>query len=309
MFWKLTLFVSVFVPVVCCSIISMYWKSAMRPDDPVAYKLNKMLLHHASVFEPRLPHHDGFWDLKWSILRHASVFFLFSTVSYFANSTAISTIFRIVYFFYTISVIFRYRVRKDIVKKMNSVEFNEIYTFCSKLVKPCKIVLIYSVVCLTFLFIPVNGQSKSEDTETTVIQQSVPVTEIAPLETLLPYASPVSGTISIGQPYNGPEDSEITVHASYRDCVVKLKTAEGKAVLSFFVRAGETATVGVPPKVLYAYFAEGDQWYGWSNYFGADTSYSMDPDPIDFSNYTIEYTLQMVSNGNLSLDHISASDF
>lgn len=138
---------------------------------------------------------------------------------------------------------------------------------------------------------------------------SVQEKETAPLETLMPYASPVSGTISIGQPYDGPEDSEITVHASYRDCVVKLKTAEGKAVLSFFVRAGETATVGVPPKVLYAYFAEGDQWYGWSNYFGADTSYSMDPDPIDFSNYTIEYTLQMVSNGNLSLDHISASDF
>ena len=118
MFWKLTLLVSVFVPVVCCSIISMYWKSAMRPDDPVAYKLNKMLLHHASVFEPRLPHHDGFWDLKWSIIRHAFIFFIFSVTSYVSNSAGISSVLYILYFLYTILVFVTYSMRKDILKKM-----------------------------------------------------------------------------------------------------------------------------------------------------------------------------------------------
>ena len=302
------MFVSVFVPVVCCSIISMYWKSAMRPDDPVAYKLNKMLLHHASVFEPRLPHHDGFWDLKWSVIRHAFIFFLFSVISHVSNSNGISSLLYILYFLYTILVFVTYSMRKDILKKMKKDGFSEIWEFCKKLVRPCKIVVIYSFICLAFLNMTVRD-IKEANTKEIEIEPTVHVSETAPSETLMPYASPVSGSISIGQPYDGPEDSEITVHASYRDCVVKLKTAEGKAVLSFFVRAGETATVGVPPKVLYAYFAEGDQWYGWSNYFGAETSYSKDPDPIDFSNYTIEYTLQMVSNGNLSLDHISASDF
>lgn len=130
-----------------------------------------------------------------------------------------------------------------------------------------------------------------------------------PAKELMPQARPVSGTISIGQPYHNEGDSKITVHASYRDCVVKLKTTDGKAVLSFFVRAGDTATVGVPPKVLYVYFAEGSQWYGWSNYFGEETSYYKDLTLADFSNYTFEYTLYKEEDGNLSLTEINKDDF
>ena len=125
---------------------------------------------------------------------------------------------------------------------------------------------------------------------------------------LTPVSEPQSGTILSGFAVIG--GSELTITASGGEsCVVKLKNSSGATRLSFYVRAGDTVTVGVPAEYLYVYFASGDTWYGTSNLFGEHTSYSMDEEILDFTAYTWEYTLYPVTNGNFSETIIDASDF
>lgn len=127
--------------------------------------------------------------------------------------------------------------------------------------------------------------------------------------TLKPVNKPVSGTILSGREY---AESEITVKAdgaySY---VVSLKNGGGVERLSFFVRAGETVTVGVPAEYLYVYFASGTSWYGYGEglMFGENTSYSKDDEVLDFTQYTWEYTLYPVSNGNFSETPSNENEF
>ena len=136
----------------------------------------------------------------------------------------------------------------------------------------------------------------------------IATTLIKPKPTLEPKPEPSSGTILMGaEVFNG---SEITVTASdYESCVVKLKDSSGTTIISFFVREGETARIGIPGKYLYAYFAMGDTWYGEKDLFGEDTSYSMDEEGCDYSQYTLEYTLSYVDNGNFSETPIDSEDF
>ncbi len=134
---------------------------------------------------------------------------------------------------------------------------------------------------------------------------------ILPTETTMKrFAEPKSGTIHEGRQYNEKAGSKLTVHASPdRSCVVKLKTKMGTTYMSFYVRAGDTVTVSVLPSELYAYFAEGTDWYGWENNFGENTYFSKDSQPLIFYEYTFEYTLYEVSDGNLSLESIDSDDF
>ena len=125
---------------------------------------------------------------------------------------------------------------------------------------------------------------------------------------LEPVAEPRSGTI-----LTGSEDfygSTLTITASSgKSCVVKLKTSTGNTRLSFYVRAGDTVTVGVPEEYLYVYFATGETWYGEYYLFGENTNYSMDNELLDFAQNSWEYTLYPVSNGNFSQTPIDAEKF
>ena len=91
--------------------------------------------------------------------------------------------------------------------------------------------------------------------------------------------------------------------------MVKLKTRSGKERLSFYVRAGETVTVGVPAECLYVYFASGDTWYGEEKLFGEYTNYQKDDELCDFTTGTWEFTLYPVRDGNLSLSPVDEDDF
>lgn len=125
---------------------------------------------------------------------------------------------------------------------------------------------------------------------------------------LTPVSEPRSGAILSGREVYG--GSEITVTASGGEsCVVKLKTRYGAERISFYVRSGDTVTVGVPAEDLYVYFASGDTWYGTTHLFGGKTSYSMDDDICDFAEYSWEYTLYPVSNGNFSQTPIDEDKF
>ena len=125
---------------------------------------------------------------------------------------------------------------------------------------------------------------------------------------LNPVAEPRSGEILSGiEVY---DESEITITASSRaSCIVKLKTPSGVERLSFYVRAGDTVTVGVPCEYLQAYFATGRTWYGTHHLFGESTDYSMDDEIRDFTYYTWEYTLYPVGDGNFSQTPIDEDDF
>ena len=127
-------------------------------------------------------------------------------------------------------------------------------------------------------------------------------------EKLPEVAEPMSGAILSGHEYSN--GSEITITASgSSSCVVKLKTSSGTTRLSFYVRAGDTVTVGVPAEYLYVYFASGEKWYGTTHLFGVRTSYSKDDKLCDFTQYTWEYTLRPVTNGNFSQTIIDEDDF
>jgi hypothetical protein len=128
-------------------------------------------------------------------------------------------------------------------------------------------------------------------------------------DSIKPIKRPVSGTILQGSKYSGSEIT-ITADGGY-DYVVSLKSYSGSSYLSFYVRAGETVTVGVPAKRLYVYFASGKDWYGYGEglMFGKDTCYSKDDEAHDFTEYTWKYTLYPVTNGNFSETPIDQDDF
>ena len=126
---------------------------------------------------------------------------------------------------------------------------------------------------------------------------------------LKPAARPVSGTILTGKEYSG---SELTIHSDTTyDYVVTLKDYRGTEYVTFYVRAGDTVTIGVPDNYLYVYFASGKTWYGYGKglMFGKDTDYSKDDEALDFTQYTYEYTLYPVSHGNFEETPSNENEF
>lgn len=119
---------------------------------------------------------------------------------------------------------------------------------------------------------------------------------------------PESGEILEGnEVYYG---SELTIKAETDQCcVVKLKDANGRTKLSFFVRKGDTVTITVPHETLYVYFAYGNVWFGYEYLFGETTQYAKDDESLDFRTYSCEYTLTPVINGNFQKTPINANEF
>jgi hypothetical protein len=120
---------------------------------------------------------------------------------------------------------------------------------------------------------------------------------------------PTSGTILEGKEY---DESEIKIEAdTSNNYVVTLKDQDGTVIVSFFVRAGATVTVGVPAEKCYVYFASGKDWYGYGEglMFGENTYYSMDDELVDFDGSTWTYTLEPVTDGNFTETPIDKDDF
>jgi DNA-directed RNA polymerase subunit RPC12/RpoP len=104
-----------------------------------------------------------------------------------------------------------------------------------------------------------------------------------------------------------------TSHGS--NYLVKLKDFYTKeAVMTIFVKGGDTIKTEVPTGTYEVTYASGDKWYGYTYLFGldtgyskADSSFSFDFNGYSYSGYTI--TLYRVSNGNLKTQGISSSQF
>ena len=163
-----------------------------------------------------------------------------------------------------------------------------------------KIIVILFVLVIATLILTDYNEEYSERARAEGYKAGYEAGYKAGLAELKEMPKPASGTILSGKEYNG---SEITVKAS-TDCdyVVSLKNVIGKEYVSFYVRAGDTVTVGVPEEYLYVYFASGTEWYGYGKgfMFGINTVYSKDDECHDFAEYTWDYKLYPVSNGNFS---------
>lgn len=172
---------------------------------------------------------------------------------------------------------------------------------------PIWVRLVIAIVCFVAFCVIVACAVSQPDDSSTFPPQTAETTDsyLTPMEE--PYSG-YSGEIFTG--YDDYDGSELTIKSSGSESyVVKLKDIYDDEVMSFYVRAGDTVTVGVPAEEMYVYFASGAMWYGMDDLFGNETSYSMDDELKDFENYTYEYTLYPVSNGNFSETPIAAEEF
>ena len=172
--------------------------------------------------------------------------------------------------------------------------------------------IVITILCAASIGEKEMASRQVKDTQiiaTEPIATTLTPTEIKPELDLKTQDPPKNGAITIGSQYKNFPHSEITIHTDKTPCVVKLKDYDRHTVVCFYVKSNSTATVAVPTETLYVYFAQGSKWYGWSDLFGGETTYSMDPEPVDFSTYTFEYTLYEVENGNLSLSEVDPDDF
>lgn len=125
-----------------------------------------------------------------------------------------------------------------------------------------------------------------------------------------------------------PENGAIQIHANgERVAPFEIETAQGanylvklvsthsqQAVMTIFVRGGNTVSTEVPLGTYEVKYASGGKWYGDKHLFGPDTVYSKAESKFTFqdtgyqiSGYTI--TLYQVSNGNLRTSTINPSQF
>ena len=108
----------------------------------------------------------------------------------------------------------------------------------------------------------------------------------------------------------GDQLSSLAVTASDNyNAYIYLKSKTKKSNdMSFTVKKGKEATVGVPADEYDLYWAAGDTWYGSKFLFGPDTEYNKTEDEWDFRQYT--WTFQMgVENGNLNNESVDEDDF
>lgn len=186
------------------------------------------------------------------------------------------------------------------IPKNDSIESRQLQADIVKNEKvPWRILIGMIIVLVGFLIVFISSGDKGSNKDKIIGNEG----------NLISVAEPMSGDVLMG--VGGVQDmSQLTVEASGgASCMVKIKTTSGITKLAFYVRAGETATIGVPKGNYYVYFATGSTWYGLKDLFGEDTVYFKDAEIRDFIKYTWEYELTQTSSGNFSETPIDASEF
>ncbi|NLF79581.1 MAG: hypothetical protein GX572_00145 [Clostridia bacterium] len=95
---------------------------------------------------------------------------------------------------------------------------------------------------------------------------------------------------------------------------IKLENSEGKDVLAFFVRPGQTADMMAPVGRYMIKYASGITWYGTEDLFGAATVYTRAEGAFDFTYSDGSYhgwiiKLYQAADANIIADSIDAADF
>lgn len=171
-----------------------------------------------------------------------------------------------------------------------------------------KLYFVFIAIALILVIIAVINQQQNSSAPSTPAHSapSVAVTETQSSLKALPL--PLNGQIFTGS--GAQRESQLTIHSSASDAYyIKLKDVNNITRFAFFVRPNSTVIMDVPEGNFYIYFASGSTWYGKDDLFGPDTVYSKDSTLHDFTEYTYEYTLYPVVNGNFKETIISAEDF
>jgi hypothetical protein len=129
------------------------------------------------------------------------------------------------------------------------------------------------------------------------------------------HTGPANGEIKVFRPHvNRIADLTIKT-ASGCNYLVRLYDASTElAVLSVFVRGGETVTVKVPLGTFTVKFASGIKWQDYWNLFGEWTTYTKANTVLNFRRTdqwisTYSLTLYTVPGGNIQLSQIPANEF
>jgi outer membrane protein assembly factor BamE (lipoprotein component of BamABCDE complex) len=127
--------------------------------------------------------------------------------------------------------------------------------------------------------------------------------------------TPASGTIKQYHASDSVAPLTIRTRGLGQNYFVKLtEWTTGRIVATVFIRGGQSVDFKMPLGSYKMKYAAGATWYGESELFGPDTSYSEADSRFDFedngnqfSGYTVELYLQQ--NGNLETRKISPSEF
>lgn len=156
-----------------------------------------------------------------------------------------------------------------------------------------------------------NAQNSDNSNRT---QTATRPTQSTPAPNYPEVALPNSGATQVYS--NGERVAPLEIQTSQgANYLVKLVSAQSQqAIMTIFVRGGNTITTKVPLGTYEIRYASGETWYGYEYLFGQNTGYSKAESRFTFadtgrgySGFTI--TLYRVSNGNLRTSSIAPSQF
>jgi len=105
------------------------------------------------VLHPVAPGHKNYLDLKFTLLRHAAAFLISSIIIFFVNSSFLIKLVLFLNILYIWSPVGRYRYRKKYIKEIMNDEAKETVSFLNTLVKDSFCTVVYSVICVVFLYV------------------------------------------------------------------------------------------------------------------------------------------------------------
>ena len=163
---------------------------------------------------------------------------------------------------------------------------------------------------------PAANQSTSASSSRNNTKDETVITDYGEEKTkYIAVPQPDTGALLSRSRYSQPTGPLEIVTRGTDDYVVKLRDVDtGEEVLSFYVRAGETAEVEVPLGSYELSYACGQTWYGTKHLFGdstrcakADEVFTFELDGRSVTGWTVELYLQ--TNGNLSTESIDLGEF
>lgn len=145
LYWIIVLAWSVIGTLIFWFILSVKWSKL----DPLFVRM----LDTFRVMNP-IPGYPGYLDLKFTVLRHAIVFIISSTLIFYVKVKFVLSIVLFLNLIYAYSTISRYRFRKqhlrDTARRPNS---EATLSFISIPVRDSFCTVVYSVLCVVFLYV------------------------------------------------------------------------------------------------------------------------------------------------------------
>lgn len=145
MYWLFTLMFAVISIVVSFIILTIMYRKHIHPwfeqDTLNTFAFSGM------------PHCKGYWDLKFSALRHIFVFLITAVVFYYSSTPWLLNVFLYGNSFYTVVTLLRYWNRRAVVKKDVAEGRHNLAETLKKPLKASKVIVFYSICINIAVFI------------------------------------------------------------------------------------------------------------------------------------------------------------